>query len=66
MKKPIDLLNICGPLTLESLCTTYILENVLLHNGNKIEKCAKMLLQSNIKDDEELSLKPRKRRSKGF
>lgn len=66
MKEPIDLLNICGPLTLESLCTTYILENVLLHNGNRIENCAKMLLQSNIKDDEELSLKPRKRRSKGF
>ena len=53
-----------GPLTLESLCTTYILEKILLSNGRKIESCAKTLLQSN-EEEEQAILRPRRRRSRG-
>ena len=61
MKQPIDVLNSGSPLSLESLCTTYILEKILLTNGRKIEHCAKTLLQCND-EEEETSIKPRKRR----
>ena len=66
MKEPIDVLNGGNPLTLESLCSTYILEKILLSKGRQIEICAKTLLQSNEENEEQVKFKSRRRRYQGI